>query len=989
LWYSEGHGPVDMTRPGEHTITYYASDGSGNLSTATRKVIVEIDLSAPILTLVGDAEVIHEAGANFVDPGATVADAAGTELDKSSIKVTATLDGANVDGGVDVKVLGTYELLYEFTDASGKTAVPARRMVVVRDSIAPVITLLGMNPARITPGGLYEDAGATALDALDGDVSITLVSSKPTFKFIPGLLAGKLAGNNTASSSSGPNNGSLGIDPLGPTISEIKTTPPWAANTTIIYTGQIYDKDGKMAFTEHIDDGTKLTVAGQVLIDDGDWDSRIDANYDSPTGEGGWFDFEVRFRNGGGGAGVAVAPGFGFDPEGAKNWVLPRNSDPETADLFRYKSPQHNTIDTSREGEYTITFSVVDVAGNIAEVVRTIIVKDDLTLPVITLTGDAEVIHEAGTVFPDPGVTVADRKGTALDASRVVVSGSVDQAKLGTYTLAYDFTNDKGRPAPTIQRKVTVVDTTPPTIELVGGTPLKLNIGDLFQDPGVNVTDNLDQNLATVVQLEGSLEGLVAHWKFDDGSGDTAEEIAGGLAGVLTNFANADAAWVEGKFGKALQFNGINEYVLVPATDKLTLQAMTISAWVQAANFAQDGFIYEKTVGGQINSHYSLYLQGNDQLNFRLISGGNLNDTIIPAAVNLNVDEWNHIAVTYDGTVKSIYINGDLVTAMPSVIILPEPGNGISTIGALGSGSDYFFNGKIDDLRIYDRAVAEGDIHKLSKSAGIDTSQATVQPYVLNYSSTDSSGNSVTVKREIIVSNDAVAPVITMIGDAVVTVNVGDVYEDSGATALDNLDGNLTPFIDDGGTVDAVDTSKAGEYTITYDVADFSGNAAVQVTRKVIVASNDPVNVWINSTGLAALSTEEKALDADPDKDGIANLLEYALGGDPVKSDGLSILPSFDDSSGKLAITYYRIKSTADSTLVYRAELTTNLGDVAGWDESAVTLKGALQGVPQTDLPDGKAFAASKYERVQAVANTDIASEGSGKQFLRLVVEKN
>ena len=172
-------------------------------------------------------------------------------------------------------------------------------------------------------------------------------------------------------------------------------------------------------------------------------------------------------------------------------------------------------------------------------------------------------------------------------------------------------------------------------------------------------------------------------------------------------------------------------------------------------------------------------------------------------------------------------------------------------------------------------------------------------------------------------------------------------------------------------------------------MADFSGNAAVQVTRKVIVASNDPVNAWINSTGLAALSAAEKALDADPDKDGIANLLEYALGGDPVKSDGLSILPSFDDSSGKLAITYYRLKSTADSTLVYRAELTTNLGDVAAWDESAVTLKGALQGVPQTDLPDDKAFAASKYERVQAVANTNMASETAGKQFLRLVVEKN
>ena len=40
-------------------------------------------------------------------------------------------------------------------------------------------------------------------------------------------------------------------------------------NTTIIYTGQIYDKDGKISFTENIDDGTLLIVDGKMLIDDG------------------------------------------------------------------------------------------------------------------------------------------------------------------------------------------------------------------------------------------------------------------------------------------------------------------------------------------------------------------------------------------------------------------------------------------------------------------------------------------------------------------------------------------------------------------------------------------------------------------------------------------------------------------------------------------------------------------------------------------------
>ena len=80
IWYSAGHGPIDITRPGEHTITYYASDASGNLSTATRKVIIEIDLTAPILTLLGEEQVTHEAGPDYVDAGASVADAAGNDL---------------------------------------------------------------------------------------------------------------------------------------------------------------------------------------------------------------------------------------------------------------------------------------------------------------------------------------------------------------------------------------------------------------------------------------------------------------------------------------------------------------------------------------------------------------------------------------------------------------------------------------------------------------------------------------------------------------------------------------------------------------------------------------------------------------------------------------------------------------------------------------------------------------------------------------------
>ena len=105
----------------------------------------------------------------------------------------------------------------------------------------------------------------------------------------------------------------------------------------------------------------------------------------------------------------------------------------------------------------------------------------------------------------------------------------------------------------------------------------------------------------------------------------------------------------------------------------------------------------------------------------------------IAANANLKIEEWNHLAFTYDGTLKSIYVNGELIASMPAVVPINMGPNGVSTIGAIGTGSDFFFNGFIDDIQIYNRAVPEAEVTALMTPAGIDTSQKTLQPYVLVY----------------------------------------------------------------------------------------------------------------------------------------------------------------------------------------------------------------------------------------------------------------
>jgi len=82
---------------------------------------------------------------------------------------------------------------------------------------------------------------------------------------------------------------------------------------------------------------------------------------------------------------------------------------------------------------------------------------------------------------------------------------------------------------------------------------------------------------------------------------------------------------------------------------------------------------------------------------------------------------------------------------------------------------------------------------------------------------------------------DTTVPVITLVGAATVSLEVGTTYTDAGATATDNYDGDISSAIS---TVNPVDSDTVGTYTVTYDVSDANGNAATTVTRTVIIESS-------------------------------------------------------------------------------------------------------------------------------------------------------
>ena len=93
------------------------------------------------------------------------------------------------------------------------------------------------------------------------------------------------------------------------------------------------------------------------------------------------------------------------------------------------------------------------------------------------------------------------------------------------------------------------------------------------------------------------------------------------------------------------------------------------------------------------------------------------------------------------------------------------------------------------------------------------------------------------VKAKATVLEDEIKPVITLVGDEIVDVEIGSAYNDAGATATDNRVGDISAYI---AVVNPVNINKVGTYTVTYNVSDAAGNAAKEVIRTVEVVEGAP-----------------------------------------------------------------------------------------------------------------------------------------------------
>ena len=194
----------------------------------------------------------------------------------------------------------------------------------------------------------------------------------------------------------------------------------------------------------------------------------------------------------------------------------------------------------------------------------------------------------------------------------------------------------------------------------------------------------------------------------------------------------------------------------------------------------------------------------------------------------------------------------------------------------------------------------------------VDTN--TVGTYTVTYDATDASGNTATQVTRTVNVVDTTAPVITLTGDATLTLEVGATYNEQGATATDNYDSSVTVTI--GG--DTVDTNTVGTYTVTYNATDAAGNNATEVTRTVnVVDTTAPV---ITLTGDATVTLEVGATYNEQGAtatDNYDSSVTVTIGGDTVDTNTVgtyTVTYNATDAAGNNATEVTRTVNVVDTT---------------------------------------------------------------------------
>jgi hypothetical protein len=226
-------------------------------------------------------------------------------------------------------------------------------------------------------------------------------------------------------------------------------------------------------------------------------------------------------------------------------------------------------------------------------------------------------------------------------------------------------------------------------------------VGDVGRDVGGADTGGSD----TGVEVDPT---LMAHWKLDDAPGDGALDSSGrGHHAACTSCP----ALVPGKLGMGYRFDQALDRILIVPDHPDFRGPYTIAGWIRPSATIDQIALLSKPFGTGSGNSWQLEVLEDDRVS---LSGGEPHTLASPAAIP--ADEWRHVAGTWDGTTKRLFIGG--VQVAQAAATVAYDGHDVYLGGDQNGGTEVLhWDGVLDDLRVYNRALSAGELAELAALA--------------------------------------------------------------------------------------------------------------------------------------------------------------------------------------------------------------------------------------------------------------------------------
>lgn len=597
------------------------------------------------------------------------------------------------------------------------------------------------------------------------------------------------------------------------------------------------------------------------------------------------------------------------------------------------------------------------------------LIFNDTTAPIIELIGDAVIYQNIGYAYNEQGAVWTDNvDGTG---AAVVGGDTVNTSVAGTYTVTYDYTDssENANAATQVTRSVIVANWTK---SVLSGATLVLGPDAYITAATIDVPiwPNLLAGSYTLQLDDGYEQPTIANISYEypagytgvtaDGTGSTDDDSLAkrfldnfgitvangdtyihnhsdtvGADGVPANPAEFQVRLMDASRGLLTdEYTYTLDFVDIVGPDVEIYSVHVEShnaAMAHGSNFAMSVYSYD-----DVPDNTATLTTGSVALN-PTVTGSNPYTLTFPIS-RLDLQEGSYV--------WTLDINGE--TSDTSSLAYTIDGNGTTEFYGTVTDEDAWISVGYTEVVNGDNIYAvrtSGDTTPVLASCSF-TGPSTWDIYIQDVAD-DVWGSPGTLT---VPAADTTAPAITLLGDATVTHAQQATYTDAGATASDNIDGDITADIV---TVNPVDVDVVGSYTITYDVDDGAGNSATQVTRTVNVTDQEAPTITLvgSSTVNHAHGTTytDAGATASDFNDGDVTA-DIVVSGDTVNTSTLgsyTILYDVDDAAGNSATQVSRTVNVTDQTapvitLTGNATVNLTVGDT--YTEQGATWADAIDG---------------------------------------------